>query len=383
MITKRKGTFIVITDWMTAGLDLKGTELYVFAMIYGFSQAPGNWFTASIDYIIKRSNLGSSAIYTALKKLVDKGYIIKQEVKYGFVKYCRYRYNDKIIDNIIYNFEGIEDDKDIFDPFNYDKNKHPIMETNVVNTSMECNVDTIMECNVDTTIECNVDTIMVSIDNNKYNNKIKNKNIINTKSEISSKQNPFEKTLKSVEKEEKETKKKIKNKTELLEKLPLDEILTEKLSDIDNSEVQRNREAALQRAAEREASKKISINKNIKISRLKRARELFPETEILELLGKFIDAYQASKNLMPKESWELILERLLEIPENKRVEAIKNSIEHNYRSIYYNETNHKPDFDNTRSHIVDKKALHEFTQEEKEDFDSRLARNSDGSYMIF
>ena len=383
MITKRKGTFIVITDWMTMGLDLKGTELYVFAMIYGFSQAPGNWFTASIDYIIKRSNLGSSAIYAALKKLVDKGYIIKQEVKYGFVKYCRYRYNDTFIDNIINNFEGIEDDKDIFDPFNYDKNNHPIVETIVENTIMESNVGSTMECNMGSTMECNMGSTMVSVDNNKYNNKINNKNIINTRSAISSNQNIFDKTMKEKQKEEKETKKKIKNKTELLEKVSLDDITTEKISDIDNLEVQKNREAAIERAARREASKELAMRENVKKARLNEAKKLFTNPETLKLLGDFLESYQYSYNPMSPKSWEIILDRIVSLPEDKLHIAIKDSIAKNYRMIVYNEPYKKPDFDNTRNHEVDKKALHELTEEERLAYDTKLARNADGSYMVF
>ena len=44
--------YIVIQGWMRNELNLKGNELIVYALIYGFSQDEESEFTGSVAYIL-------------------------------------------------------------------------------------------------------------------------------------------------------------------------------------------------------------------------------------------------------------------------------------------------------------------------------------------
>lgn len=86
--------YIVIQGWMLSDLNLKGTELIVYAIIYGFSQAEENCFSGSLGYLSEWTNTSKMTIMTALKGLQDKGLIDKYEDIRNGVKFCRYRANN-------------------------------------------------------------------------------------------------------------------------------------------------------------------------------------------------------------------------------------------------------------------------------------------------
>ncbi len=70
--------FIVIQGWMCNELELKGNELLVYAIIYGFSQDGESCFSGSRNYIADTLNISLPTVDKALQGLLDKGYIIKQ-----------------------------------------------------------------------------------------------------------------------------------------------------------------------------------------------------------------------------------------------------------------------------------------------------------------
>ena len=43
--------YITIQGWMRTELELKGNDLMVYAIIYGFSQSESNRFTGSLQYL--------------------------------------------------------------------------------------------------------------------------------------------------------------------------------------------------------------------------------------------------------------------------------------------------------------------------------------------
>lgn len=71
--------FVVIQGWMCNELDLKGTELLVFALIHGFSQDNVSKFNGGRKYIADTFNISLPTVDKALQSLVDKEYILKQE----------------------------------------------------------------------------------------------------------------------------------------------------------------------------------------------------------------------------------------------------------------------------------------------------------------
>lgn len=80
-----------IQGWMRTDLDLKGNELLVYAVIYGFSQDGENYFTGSAQYVADWCGITKRAALDILKKLSEKGVIEKKEITENSVKFCHYR----------------------------------------------------------------------------------------------------------------------------------------------------------------------------------------------------------------------------------------------------------------------------------------------------
>ena len=61
--------FITIQGWMRNELELKGNELLVYALIYGFSQDEESEFTGSIGYIADWTGATKQTVHNTLKSL--------------------------------------------------------------------------------------------------------------------------------------------------------------------------------------------------------------------------------------------------------------------------------------------------------------------------
>lgn len=70
--------FVVIQGWMCNELELKGNELLVFALIYGFSQDEVSKFHGTRQYIADTFNISRPTVDKALQGLLDKQYICKE-----------------------------------------------------------------------------------------------------------------------------------------------------------------------------------------------------------------------------------------------------------------------------------------------------------------
>ena len=80
-------SYIVVQGWMVTELNLSGTELLIFAIIYGFSQDGVSCFEGSWSYLAEWANASKSTVYRTLKNLLDKGYITKTERSAGYIEY--------------------------------------------------------------------------------------------------------------------------------------------------------------------------------------------------------------------------------------------------------------------------------------------------------
>lgn len=80
-----------IMGWMIQKLGLKGTELLVYAKIYGFSQDGENWYEGSLDYLTQWTNTSKEGVRKCLNSLVEKNLIQKQDITVNNVKFCKYR----------------------------------------------------------------------------------------------------------------------------------------------------------------------------------------------------------------------------------------------------------------------------------------------------
>ncbi len=91
---------IVIDGWMVNELNLKGNELIVYAIIYGFSQDGESSFYGSRSYLSKWCNVSLPTIDTALKNLCDKGLIEKNKEIINNVNFNRYKVSLGVVKNL-------------------------------------------------------------------------------------------------------------------------------------------------------------------------------------------------------------------------------------------------------------------------------------------
>ena len=82
--------YISIQGWMVEELKLKGNDLLVYAIIYGFSQDNESEFTGSLSYLATWCNSTKNGIQKNLKKLIDAKLISKKSTIKNGVKYCSY-----------------------------------------------------------------------------------------------------------------------------------------------------------------------------------------------------------------------------------------------------------------------------------------------------
>lgn len=82
-------SFFKVQNWMITELQLRGTSLLVYALLYSYTVAQGE-FTGSLGYIAKRINSNVSSVQRALKSLVQKGLLGREDVFLQGVKYVKY-----------------------------------------------------------------------------------------------------------------------------------------------------------------------------------------------------------------------------------------------------------------------------------------------------
>ena len=73
--------YIMIQGWMRNELNLKGNDLLVFAIIYGFSQLEGHRFNGNLQYLADWCGATKQGIAKNLKNLIDRGLIEKVQVQ--------------------------------------------------------------------------------------------------------------------------------------------------------------------------------------------------------------------------------------------------------------------------------------------------------------
>ena len=87
----RSDNHVCLDGWMINELDLSGSELIVYALIWGFTQDGNQWCTASQAYIAAWANITVRGLIKVLNKLEEKGLLIKEKntCRKGFE--CKYR----------------------------------------------------------------------------------------------------------------------------------------------------------------------------------------------------------------------------------------------------------------------------------------------------
>lgn len=100
----RNENYILIQGWMVNELNLKGNELLVYAIIYGFSQEENQKFAGSIQYLANWIGSSKQTVFNCLKSLIEKGLIEKKETFINGVKFCEYQ--SKFLMGVVKIFDG-------------------------------------------------------------------------------------------------------------------------------------------------------------------------------------------------------------------------------------------------------------------------------------
>lgn len=83
--------YIVIQGWMINRLNLKGNDLLIYALIYGFTQDGENFYTGGADYLSQFACCDISTVRRSLKRLAENGLIIKEPYEINNVIFNRYK----------------------------------------------------------------------------------------------------------------------------------------------------------------------------------------------------------------------------------------------------------------------------------------------------
>ncbi len=167
--------YVAIHGFMINELHLKGNELIVYAIIYGFSQTQNQRYTGSLKYIMDWLNTKSKqTAINCLNSLLEKKYINKEVHYINNVKYCSYGVvqnldhqskncnegSPKIGPNNIYNnIKEKEEEKDDKNPFEFYQNNFGLMSSYTA-----LNMNTYLEDGL--TGELIIEAMKDAIDNN-------------------------------------------------------------------------------------------------------------------------------------------------------------------------------------------------------------------------
>ena len=85
--------FVNIQGWMINELNLKGNELIIYALIYGFTKDGVSEFRGSRQYMADWTNTSVRSVQNVVNSLVDKGMIEKNNHinKYGSLETSGYK----------------------------------------------------------------------------------------------------------------------------------------------------------------------------------------------------------------------------------------------------------------------------------------------------
>ena len=86
-------SYVTIQKWMVSELELKGSELIIYAIIYESSKDGSAMFTGSAKYLADWTNTTKQSVFKVLKSLTDRKLIIRHEETRNNVLFVSYSYN--------------------------------------------------------------------------------------------------------------------------------------------------------------------------------------------------------------------------------------------------------------------------------------------------
>lgn len=84
--------YVTIQGWMLKDLELKGNDLLVYAIIFGFTQMRGNWFCEGLQYLADWTCSTKNGVFKNIQNLLQEGLIEKDTTD---PQHPRYRITEK------------------------------------------------------------------------------------------------------------------------------------------------------------------------------------------------------------------------------------------------------------------------------------------------
>ena len=91
--------YFTIHGWMINRLNLKGSDLQVYAILYGFSQDGKSEFSGSLRYLQDFTGLSRQTVINSLNTLVDNNFITKISNEINGMRLPKYKVNLDAISN--------------------------------------------------------------------------------------------------------------------------------------------------------------------------------------------------------------------------------------------------------------------------------------------
>ena len=82
--------YVVIQGWMPKELNLQGSKLIIYAIIYGFTQEKGK-FSGSLQYLADWTNSSRRNVLRNLQALCEQGLLLKISEKGKNRRFCEYK----------------------------------------------------------------------------------------------------------------------------------------------------------------------------------------------------------------------------------------------------------------------------------------------------
>jgi hypothetical protein len=86
----KNNNYVTLMGWMFNDLNLKGNEVLIYGLIYGFAQDGKSEFEGSLGYIEDTLNLSRNTVISTLKKLIKNKHIVKRQKSVNKVIYNTY-----------------------------------------------------------------------------------------------------------------------------------------------------------------------------------------------------------------------------------------------------------------------------------------------------
>lgn len=85
-----KGNFAILRRFMITDLKLSGSELVIYAVIYGFTIGKNHCYTGGIEFLKKWTGIEKRNVFKNLDSLVSKRMLIKEDFYKNNVRFVKY-----------------------------------------------------------------------------------------------------------------------------------------------------------------------------------------------------------------------------------------------------------------------------------------------------